>query len=100
MCPAGLAVAATRRRTLAVAAAAMALRAGPAAGKQTSCKKKARKRTTETCTRMREACLAYYDVRCAESSDPPACRAELALCCGHLEVCNFTEYVQCIDRPR
>jgi hypothetical protein len=92
---------ATRRTTLAAAlVAAAALRPGSPADAKSSCKKKARRSVDKTCRRMRDECQAYYDVRCGESSNPPACREELAICCGHLEACNFTEHVQCIDRFR
>ena len=92
---------ATRRRTLAFAvASAAALHSGPTTGKQKSCKKQARKKVDAAGTRMRDECLTYYDARCAESSDPEACRAALAECCGHLEAGNFTEHVTCIYQSR
>ncbi len=97
----GIAAPATRRRTLAAAlVAAAVLRPGNAADAKSSCKKKVRKSVDNTCTRMRDQCLAYYGPHCDESSEADACRAALATCCGHLEACNFTEHVTCLNQSR
>ena len=97
----GIAALITRRATLAGAVfAAVALRPGSPADARSSCRKKARRSVEKTCARMRDECLTFYDARCADSSDPDACRAALATCCGHLEACTFTEHVTCISQPR
>jgi hypothetical protein len=97
----GIAVLATRRRTLAAAiVAAVALRQGRPADAKSTCRKKARKSVDKTCARMRDECLTYYIPRCAETSDPDACRADMTICCGRLAEGSFTEHVTCLYAPR
>src|SRR5687768_16986058 len=81
---AGIAAPATRRRALtATLLAAVALHQGRPADARASCRKKARQSVSRTCARMRDECLAYYAERCADSSNPGACLADMTICCGH-----------------
>ena len=54
----------------------------------------------KTCARMRDECLTYYNLQCADSSNPPACMAATATCCGYLEACDFTEHVTCLSQAQ
>jgi hypothetical protein len=91
----------TRRKTLAAGLlAAVTLRQGHPAEGKSSCGKKASKRVDKTCARMGDECLTYYTSRCAESSNPEACLADVTACCGQLEACDFMEHITCLNRPR
>ncbi len=92
---------ATRRRALAAAAAsALALHAGPAAGKQKSCKKKARRKVDRTCGRQVEQCTAAQSQFCAGVPDPDSCQAAYAPCCAFLGECDFAGYQACLSQLR
>lgn len=99
--PRGIVTPTTRRSALAAGLlAAAALRQERTADAKSSCKKRARKKVDKTCARMRDECLTYYNLQCADSSNPPACMAATATCCGHLEACNFTEHVTCLSQAQ
>lgn len=99
--PNGVAAPATRRGAVAAGLLAVAaLRQERTADAKSSCKKKARKKLDQTCARMRDECLTYYNLQCADSSDPPACMRATATCCGHLEACAFVEHVTCLSQAQ
>jgi hypothetical protein len=99
--PHGVAAPTTRRATVAAAlVAAAALRPGSPADAKSSCKRRTRKSVDKTCRRMRDDCLAYYAVRCLETSEPERCRTALETCCSHLQDCDYTEHVTCVDQLR
>ncbi len=107
MCGISASAVATRRRSLALGAAALlGLRHIPVAeGKKNRknrkgnkrCDRKVERTVAETCGRQFDPCMTSAASLCTQAGNPVVCQVRLRECCGFMGRCEPEAYLTCIN---